>query len=152
MSRVRSTVVRAGAISALAVATLAGAVAAGTTPAHAAGSSSQHSARPAHRLMGTKLVVSYHNPGVQHSVWVLTCDPASGTHPHPAAACDALAEHSKALKPVSPDQLCTMIYSGPQTAQITGIVKGRFVNAWLSRTDGCQTARWQALEGLVPAL
>ena len=84
--------------------------------------------------------------------WTLSFDPPGGTHPDPEAACRALAEHGRtALAPVPDNQPCTMIYGGPQTARITGTWKGEPVDAMLSRTDGCEIARWKALRGLLPA-
>jgi Subtilisin inhibitor-like len=83
--------------------------------------------------------------------WTLTCDPAGGTHPHPGAACAALtAKGRTALPPVAKDVMCTQIYGGSQTAKITGTWRGEPVNASFSRQNGCQVARWKALEGLLP--
>jgi hypothetical protein len=44
-----------------------------------------------------------------------------------------------------------MVYGGPQTARITGTWEGGPVDATLSRTNGCEIARWKALRGLLPA-
>lgn len=85
------------------------------------------------------------------TTWHLTCSPAGGDHPTPAKACAVLAEHgATALPPVPTDRMCTELYGGPQTARITGTWQGRTVDARLSRTDGCQIARWDALVGLLP--
>lgn len=82
--------------------------------------------------------------GVQE--WTLTCDPPGGTHPDPEAACAALAGASReALRPPPPDLVCTQQYGGPQTATVTGVVDGAQVQAQLSRTDGCEISRWDAL-------
>jgi hypothetical protein len=84
--------------------------------------------------------------------WTLTFDPPGGSHPDPEAACRALAEHGRtALPPVPENQPCTMVYGGPQTARITGSWQGQPVDATLSRTNGCEIARWKALRGLLPA-
>jgi hypothetical protein len=85
------------------------------------------------------------------TTWQLTCEPPGGTHPDPAAACAALAAGAGALEPPAKDQQCTQLYGGPQTAVVTGTWQGRAVRADLSREDGCQVARWRALEGLLPA-
>jgi hypothetical protein len=83
--------------------------------------------------------------------WTLTCDPAGGTHPDPAAACAALEAKGKtALPPVPKDMMCTQQFGGPQTAKITGTWKGEPVNATFSRTNGCEISRWKALTGLLP--
>jgi hypothetical protein len=72
----------------------------------------------------------------------LTCDPAGGSHPDPAAACAALLEHEDALEPVARDVACTEIYGGNQVARITG----GGVQASFSRQNGCEIARWDALQ------
>jgi hypothetical protein len=89
---------------------------------------------------------------VLHS-WTLTCDPAGGSHPHPADACGALARHAgAALPPVAADTACDQIYGGPQTATVTGTWRGAAVSASFSRTNGCEIARWDALAGLFGAI
>jgi hypothetical protein len=75
----------------------------------------------------------------------LTCDPDGGSHPDPAKACDALLQHEDALQPVAGDVACTEIYGGPQLATIAGAD----VHATLSRENGCQIARWEALAPVV---
>jgi hypothetical protein len=83
--------------------------------------------------------------------WHLTCDPAGGDHPDPAAACKALAENGeKALPPVPKDMMCTQVYGGPEKATITGTWRGTQVLATLTKTNGCEISRWQALSGLLP--
>jgi hypothetical protein len=82
----------------------------------------------------------------------LTCDPAGGDHPNPAAACAALAKAgARSLPEVPKDRMCTQVYGGPEKARITGTWDGTAVDATLSRTDGCQIARWNGLVGLLPA-
>jgi hypothetical protein len=83
--------------------------------------------------------------------WQLTCEPAGGTHPDPAAACAALEAKGKtALPPVPKDTMCTQQFGGPQTAKITGTWKGEPVDASFSRTNGCEISRWTAMKGLLP--
>lgn len=83
--------------------------------------------------------------------WRLTCDPPGGTHPDPAAACEALAARGEtALPPVPPDRMCTQQYGGPETAQVTGTWRGRTVSARFAKTNGCEIGRWNALSGLLP--
>jgi predicted small secreted protein len=72
----------------------------------------------------------------------LVCDPAGGDHPDPGAACRLLSELKDPFAPVPPDAMCTEIYGGPQTATVTGTLRGEPVTARFSRTDGCQIARW----------
>ena len=71
----------------------------------------------------------------------LQCFPHGGTHPDPDGACAALDENEDALQPVSGDVACTEIYGGDQVATITGSVEASF-----SRANGCEIARWDALE------
>ena len=75
----------------------------------------------------------------------LMCDPDGGTHPDPNGACDVLLQHEDALQPVPGDVACTEIYGGPQLATISG----SGVDATLSRTNGCEIARWDALAAVV---
>ena len=57
----------------------------------------------------------------------------------------------KLFAPVPLHALCTEIYGGPQQARVVGTVKGRLVRAALSRTNGCEIARWQRISPwLVP--
>ena len=74
----------------------------------------------------------------------LTCDPEGGSHPDPAGACAALTENEDALEPVAGDVACTEIYGGDQVARITGSVEASF-----SRANGCEIARWDALEAVL---
>jgi hypothetical protein len=81
----------------------------------------------------------------------LTCDPAGGDHPRPEVACRVLASNgARALPPVPPDLRCTQIYGGPETARVTGFWRGQRVDSRLSRQNGCEIARWNALAGFLP--
>lgn len=80
----------------------------------------------------------------------LLCAPPAGTHPDPPAGCAALeAAGSDAFKPTPADMGCTMIYGGPQVAELTGTLEGRVLEARLVRSDGCAIARWDALKTVV---
>jgi hypothetical protein len=83
------------------------------------------------------------------TTWSLTCDPAGGTHPTPAAACGALDEAADPFAPVPDDMACTQIYGGPETATITGTWDGESVAATYQRTNGCEIARWDALAAVL---
>jgi len=79
--------------------------------------------------------------------WQLVCHPASGTHPNPEAACDALAQSAAtALPAVAADSVCAEIYGGPETATITGTWDGKTVDSRFSRINACEMARWDALK------
>ena len=79
----------------------------------------------------------------------LTCDPVGGTHPRAEAACAAVAKSPDALDDVPDDVLCTQQYGGPQYAEVRGTVAGASVSATLGRQNGCEIARWDALEPLL---
>jgi hypothetical protein len=67
--------------------------------------------------------------------------------------CVALANVPRyTLRPVPPTRACTMIYAGPQTARVTGTIDGRAVDARISRRNGCEEARYQAVVPLLRAL
>ena len=48
--------------------------------------------------------------------------------------------------------MCTQQYGGPETATITGTWQGEPVNSTLSRKNGCEIARWDALKDVLPRL
>jgi hypothetical protein len=102
--------------------------------------------------VNTELTIVYNDGAGKTETWTLSCDPPGGTHPHPDAACAALAAKGRtALPPVAKGMMCTQIYGGAQTAKITGTWRGESVDASLSRQNGCEISRWKALEGLLPA-
>ncbi len=86
--------------------------------------------------------------GGRTDAWTLTCDPVGGTHPNRAAACAFLDGLAKPFSRKPTGVMCTMIYSGPETARVTGSWRGRPVNAAFARNDGCQTARWNEYRSL----
>ena len=99
----------------------------------------------------TDLTIAVSDGHGKTTTWHLTCEPAGGDHPNPVAACDALvAAGARWLPEVSKDVACTEIYGGPETARVTGTWRGGPVSVTLSRTDGCQVARWDGLAGLLP--
>lgn len=84
--------------------------------------------------------------------WTLTCaGSAQGNHPQAQAACEHLSGLEEPFAPLPADVLCTQVYGGPQTAQVTGVWGGQPVDLALSRTDGCRIGQWDALVPLVPA-
>ena len=79
-------------------------------------------------------------------VMKLECDPVGGDHPNAEAACAALAKAApKIFAPLPKDQVCTMIYGGPQTATIEGTYDGEAVDAAFDRANGCEIDRWDKL-------
>lgn len=80
----------------------------------------------------------------------LRCHPAGGNLPRAAAACGRLDALGGPLGPVPKGEMCSMIYGGPQTARITGNWHGRRVDESYSRSNGCQTRRWQRMTPVLP--
>lgn len=74
----------------------------------------------------------------------LRCDPPGGDHADPEAACRALEELEQPFAPVPADQACTEIWGGPQTARVTGTLRGEPVDATFNRSNGCEIERWDA--------
>ena len=67
------------------------------------------------------------------------------------AACARLADLGpEAFDPVPAGTACTELYGGPQEARVEGTIDGEAVEARLSRTNGCEIARWDAVEAVVP--
>lgn len=100
----------------------------------------------------TELTVTVDDGTGATTTRTLTCDPAGGDVPDPAAACAALAAAGPAvLAPPPADLACAMQYGGPQTATVTGTLAGRPVTAAYARTNGCETSRWDALAPLLGA-
>jgi hypothetical protein len=82
--------------------------------------------------------------------WTLRCVPLGGTLPHRATACKKLATMSRPFRPVPPGTACLEIYGGPQTALITGRLRGARVRAHFDRHDGCEIDRWNRVRFLLP--
>lgn len=85
--------------------------------------------------------------------WTLRCEPAEGSLPRPARACNKLASGgAKLFAPLPPNSVCTEIYGGPQQARVVGTLSGKRVWATFTRTNGCEIGRWQRISPwLVPA-
>ncbi|MFE4371082.1 SSI family serine proteinase inhibitor [Streptomyces sp. NPDC056835] len=85
----------------------------------------------------------------------LKCRPAGGTHQQARAACDRLAQLASERKdpfaPVAKGAQCTMLYGGDATARVTGTWQGRAIDATFNRKNGCEIARWQTLEPVLPS-
>ncbi|MCQ4084495.1 subtilase-type protease inhibitor [Streptomyces sp. RB6PN25] len=83
--------------------------------------------------------------------YTLSCRPARGTHPEPRAACHRLGVLRGPIGPVPRDQMCSMIYGGPQTARVTGYWHGVHVDQRYDRVNGCEIDRWRQMEPVLPA-
>lgn len=86
--------------------------------------------------------------------FVLTCDPAGGQHPDPRNACarldQAAAARQDLFAAVPEGQMCTQVFGGPATAEVVGTWRDRTINTKITRTDGCQTDRWNRLVPIIP--
>jgi Subtilisin inhibitor-like len=100
----------------------------------------------------TDLRISFFAEGRTESVtssWTLRCDPAAGSLPRRAAACQKLDTMRNPFAPLRKDLQCTQIYGGPEQAVITGTHEGRRVWVLLAQRNGCEIARWRKLSFLV---
>jgi hypothetical protein len=96
---------------------------------------------------GTDLVVTVDPDGARGA------QPARTVHLRcPGAGCALTKRFSaKDFAPPRQDQACNMIYGGPQTATVRGTLRGAPIQAHFSRTDGCQTTRWERVKALLRA-
>jgi len=90
----------------------------------------------------SSLTVTVHWGPRDNAAWTLTCDPVGGTHPNRSRACGFLDGLPDAFSTKPTGLMCTMIYSGPERAHVTGTWKGTPVDANFARNDGCATAKW----------
>lgn len=101
----------------------------------------------------TELVVDVWPEGVGHGTAArrrLRCSPPAGEAPDPVAACRLLERDGRRLlAPLAPGSICTAIYGGADVARVRGVLEGRPVDASFRRSDGCEIARWDALEVLL---
>jgi hypothetical protein len=79
----------------------------------------------------------------------LRCGPPGGTHPHPAAACAALARVAHPFAPKPAGVMCSTIFSGPQRAHVAGTYRGARIDARFRRTDSCETKRWTQIQAVL---
>jgi hypothetical protein len=103
-------------------------------------------------VASTSLHITVWPDGPQHGKrsWTLLCAPAGGTLPRRAVACRRLAAMTRPFREVPRDAVCTQIYGGPQTALVTGRLRGRRVRASFNRRDGCEIDRWNRVRFLFP--
>jgi hypothetical protein len=77
----------------------------------------------------------------------LRCDPPGGDVPDAAAVCAALDGGPDPFAAPRDDVACTEVYGGPEEAEVTGTHRGRPVSLRLTRTNGCEIERWDAIVG-----
>ncbi|MEU3461387.1 hypothetical protein ABZ721_15745 [Streptomyces sp. NPDC006733] len=78
-------------------------------------------------------------------------DPLTGPARHVADSCAQLRRQGGPVGPVPSGQMCSMIYGGSQTAQVTGVWHGTAVKEKYSRSNGCEVARWNRMAPVLPA-
>ena len=107
---------------------------------------------------GTQLTIRYAVDGdLTATVTTMldcTTSPVTGSVADPNRTCAALAAAgADAFDPVPVDQQCTLLFGGPEHGIITGSVEGERVEAHLTRTIGCEIARYDeaVVWGLLPA-
>lgn len=67
-----------------------------------------------------------------------------------SALCTAVAQLDlEEFEPTPRMTACTQQYGGPETARVTGTLRGEPIDARFSREQGCEIARWEAV---VPVL
>lgn len=54
-----------------------------------------------------------------------------------------------AFDPVPPGTACTQVFGGPQTARVTGSLRGERVDAAFARSNGCEISRWERIAALL---
>jgi hypothetical protein len=106
---------------------------------------------PAQQQNGTDLTVVVDRDGesgpMQPREAQVQCDGAGGS-----AACAAAADLEPAdFEPTPGDVACTQLYGGPETAQVTGTLRGEPIDATFSRSDGCEITRWDQVSKLLDA-
>jgi len=83
-------------------------------------------------------------PGAKPHRWTLRCEPAGGTHPHPAAACHALLHAKHPFAPLPDHAMCPMIVAGTKTASVSGTWFGKHINSIFNQR-GCGDLRWNKI-------
>lgn len=85
----------------------------------------------------TSLVVRHYDADRLVKTTRLDCSQADG-------ACARVVAVLPRLGP-EPDEACTQIYGGPERLVVEGTVDGQAVSREVTRTDGCQIARYDLL-------
>jgi hypothetical protein len=125
-----------------------------TAPVPAAAPAGSTAASPSAAPADHFTIVVSNSPTASHNgTFQLYCHPTSGNHPDSTNACAKLDQLlGNATNPTLPEpgRQCSQVSGGPATAEIRGTWNGQGVTAKITRTDSCQTARWNALVPVVP--
>jgi hypothetical protein len=124
------------------------------------GSGARSSDAPSDSAANTELEIHYeHAAAGVDQTYTVTCAGASSELSGDAvevdadAACDALREPAvveRLTQGPPQDQVCTEIYGGDDTAEMTGTIGDRSVDTVADRTNGCAIDTWDEL--LAPIL
>ncbi|MDX6356065.1 MAG: hypothetical protein QOF98_2968 [Streptomyces sp.] len=99
---------------------------------------------------GGRLTVRYDDGAGHTRTYRLDCGRASLEEKGESSdACRRLAETGGPVPALASGQVCSMIYGGPQTAEVSGMWNGEPVRETYRRTNGCEVSRWSHM---VPAL
>jgi hypothetical protein len=72
--------------------------------------------------------------------------------PEDSPGCKALSEVDPQTFEPTPDNVaCTQQFGGPQTATVTGTLRGEPIDATFSRANGCEISRWQDAAAILDA-
>jgi hypothetical protein len=126
---------------AAALAAALAAILAATTPGPA-----RAATLPVPSTPGGQLTVAYDDGSGHRRTYDLACAGSVGA----TEACRRLQEIGGPVGPVPPGQACSMIYGGPQTAEVAGEWDGRGVRESYRRTNGCEVARWSRMLPVLP--
>jgi Subtilisin inhibitor-like len=85
------------------------------------------------------------NTAAKH--WTLTCEPAGGSYPDPAAACAKLLELRTILNPAPVHIMCPMIMADASSYVVYGTFLGQTVHESIP-DGGCSLSRWNELKGI----
>ncbi|MEU8431418.1 SSI family serine proteinase inhibitor [Streptomyces sp. NPDC029216] len=112
---------------------------------------------PLGRLLASpdRLTIDISKAGSLNGRYRLDCRPVGGDHPKAEEACarlDELARQGKdPFAPAPGPGVCTFQSGGPATAHITGTWHGQKVDSRFGRENGCDIARWDNLEPVLPS-
>jgi Subtilisin inhibitor-like len=125
-----------------------GSTAAPSSPGHTASSPTSSAGTPsAGTASAAKVsldVVLSAGPNGTAKRWTLTCEPAGGTYPDPAAACGKLLQLKTILNPAPVRVMCPMIMADARSYLVYGTFLGQKVHESIV-DGGCQISRWHQL-------
>jgi hypothetical protein len=116
----------------------------GTTPAPSASGSGSGGAAS---KMSLRITVE-NGTGQAAKHWTLRCDPPGGTHPNPAAACDALKAIKNPFAAPKAGQECPAILANTKRVVFSGVWDGKKVSKTIA-DGGCTMDVWSQLHQIL---